>query len=308
MSYDYKETDEEIIIDKGIATRQMWKEYDHGKEYVSFDELTKACRFRDKIPVVLDSTHDHAQPLLGTNTAIGYAILKPCPDKHGLRTQWHLDKTRLPAELLAKIRKREPLPVSIFQFTNVDASGEQRDLLFDHIAILTEQDPRCPIERCGVGVYDSKMSEPDDSPDPSASGSEAVPVEPGETKEPPAPKKPLEPEPGPTDAVQAKDDEIAALKAELDKTKTQVKAIRDPLVAELTQRGYQAQELNPLSITTLQKMVTESRSATTERLPGTVPAPSSADTPKTLAEQRDAEQDRFEKALKKQADDRFKGW
>jgi hypothetical protein len=189
---------------------------------------------------------------------------------------------------------------------------EQEHIRIDSVAILLKQDPRCPIERCGVGVYDSKMlkdkEETDEKPSTTPTDSpDVVPEDQRGTKEPPAPKTTPEPEPDVPDAVQAKDHEIQKLQAELDKAKAQVSALREPLVSELTQRGYQLQELNPLSIITLQKMVDQSRTAATEGLPGTVPAPS-ADTPKTLAEQRAAEQERFEKALKKQQDERFKGW
>ena len=307
MSYDYKETSEEIIIEKGIATREMWKEYDHGKEHVSFEELESACRLRDTIPLVLDTEHNHGEPLTDASRAIGAATLRPCPEKRGLTTTWRFQKHKVPEWLLTALRKRQPLPVSIYQFVNVGEDREQRDLLFDHIAILANQDPRCPIERCGVGVYDSKMSDEEKPSDEPTSSPEPVQPEQKETKEPPAPEVTPEPEPVVPDAVQAKDQEIQKLTAQLEKAKEQIKAVRQPLVDELTGRGYQLQELNPLSMTTLQKMVSESRAAATEGLPGTVPAPT-ATTPKSLAEQREAEQKRFETELKKRQDERFKDW
>ena len=107
--------------------------------------------------------------------------------------------------------------------------------------------------------------------------------------------------------MQTKDQEISDLKAQLEKAKAQLKDIRTPLTDELVKRGYQLQELNPLSISTLQKMVDQSRAASTEGLPGTVPAPSS-EPMKTLAEQREAEHKRFTESLKKRQDERFKDW
>jgi hypothetical protein len=314
MSYDYRETNEEIIIDKGIATREMWKEYDHGKEHVSFEELCKAVQIRPQVPVVLDTIHDHGQPLTDASKAIGTATLHPCPKKRGLSTIWRLFKDSLPAELLEAIRRREPLPVSIYQFINVDEDGEQHDLLFDHIAILTtdKYTPRCPPERCGVGVYDGKMTEEKIVPEqpkelaekPAPASPEPVPTEQGGTKAEPPPKlEPVIEAPPPVD----KDKLIKELEDKLAKRDAQIAAIRKPLIDELAQRGYQAQELNPLPVTTLEKMVKESRAASTEGLPGTVPAPS-PEAPLTPAEAREKEQKRHEESLKRQSAERFKDW
>ena len=42
MTYSYEETKDEIIITKGIATRELMKEYAHGKEFTNYEELEKA--------------------------------------------------------------------------------------------------------------------------------------------------------------------------------------------------------------------------------------------------------------------------
>lgn len=313
MSYDYKETAEEIIIDKGIATREMWKDYDHGKEFVSYQELERALQYRDRVPIVLDTEHDHRGPLDSARHIVGMATFAPCPEKKGLKTTWRFEKKRLPTWLEQRLRRREEIPVSVFQFVDVE-DREQHNLLFDHVAILKDTEPRCPIERCGVGVYDSKMTEEKKEevvkapePEQPTTSPEVVQTVQEETKEPPPPEVKVEPEPVVPDAVQTKDQEISDLKAQLDKAKAQIQAIRQPLVDTLVSRGYQLQELNTVKLETLQKMVAESRAATTEGLPGTVPAPG-ASPMQTLTEKRAAEQKRFEEALKKRQDERFKDW
>jgi hypothetical protein len=192
---------------------------------------------------------------------------------------------------------------------NVDESGEQRDLLFDHIAILEETTPRCPPERCGVGVYDSKMTKEEKTPGAlpeevaeGKSSTEVVPAEQKETKEPVAAKVEATPDPP---AEPDKDSVISELKERLAKREEQLTELRKPLVDVLTQRGYQAQELNPLSISTLQKMVSQSVSSTTEGLPGTVPAPA-PEPVLTLAEAREKEQKRHTEALEKRQKERWK--
>ena len=311
MSYDYKETTDEIIIDKGISTREMWKEYEHGKEHVSFEELEQGAKLRPTVPMVLDTQHNHGEPLTDASRSIGAADFTPCPSKRGLKTVWRFLKKKCPDWLLQHLRERKPLPVSMYQFVNVGEDREQRDLLFDHIAILANQDPRCPIERCGVGVYDSKMTEEPKKeevtapePEQPTTSPEVVQTVQEETKEPPPSKVEVTPEPDP---VPDKDSIISELKAKLAKREEQLNAIRQPLVDELVSRGYQLQELNTVKLETLQKMAAESRAATTEGLPGTVPAPS-ATTPKALHEQRADEQKRFEESLKKRQEERFKDW
>jgi hypothetical protein len=295
MSYNYKETVDEIVIDKGIATREMWKDYPDGDEFADYAELERALTLRNRAPLVLDSQHDHRNPLRDASKAIGYADLRACPEKKGLSTTWHLWKRALPEWLLALIRRRQPLPVSIFQFTNVDEGHHQRDILIDHIAILTESEPRCPLPRCGVGVYDATMSD-QEAPKPEAKKepvteplSQAVSPK-APTTEKPADTKVL-PQPPivhasasevlPPHAVQ----EIAALKEELTKTQAQLNAIRQPLVEELVNRGFADTELSPLTVDALSRMVSLARQAQTQGLPGTVPKPPVI--PKSKAEQRE---------------------
>lgn len=314
MSYDYVEKGNKIIIDKGIIDRQMWKEYEHGKEWIDYTELKKALELRDNVPIVIDSEHDHTQPLRDAGKAIGKAILTPCDEKKAIRAKWVFWVDKTPDWLLQKIRRKEALPMSPFKFVDV-VERRQQGILYDHVAILEETSPRCPITRCGVGVYDSMQEEekPKELP--------AQPVEPVQTEvQPVLPEEskavtPQEPAPTPApepatpepeiNAMQAKDEEITALKAQLAKRDAQIKEIREPLVIELTQKGYQLQELNPLSIATLQKMVVQSRAATTEGLPGQVPAPSSPKV-KTMWEAREAESKRFRKSLKEKQDARWK--
>ena len=139
---------------------------------------------------------------------------------------------------------------------------------------------------------------------PTPPSPEPVPAEQGETKAEPPPKVEPAIEPPPT---VDKDKLIKDLEEKLAKRDAQIAAARKPLVDELTQRGYQAQELNPLSQETLSKMVQQSRAASTEGLPGTVPAPA-AEPVLTPAQAREKEQKRFEESLKKRTEERFKDW
>ncbi|MFX1476370.1 MAG: hypothetical protein ACFFCO_12990 [Promethearchaeota archaeon] len=302
MSYTYKETKEELIIDKGIATREMWKSYDHGQEHVSYEALERGVKIRNRVPLVLDTVHDHARPLTNAAKALGYADLRPCPEKRGLTVTWHFLKDKCPASLLDSIRRKEPLPVSIYQYTNVE-DDEQEDLLFDHIAILEESIPRCPVERCGVGVYDGKMTEKEtevEAPEPPAEAvQEPVPTVPEKESKEPEAKEPVQ-QPPELPAEDLKDQELEKLKA-------QVKEIRDPLVDELVAKGYERQKLNPLDVPTLQLMVTHARASVTQSLPGTVPQPA-PEKPKSLDERVDDVYKEAKERSVKAGKERWKDW
>jgi hypothetical protein len=301
MTYDYRETADEIVIEKGIATREMWKTYEDGsQEYATFEDLSQALALRDKVPIVLDTDWDHRQPLTDARVAIGSATLKPCPEKKGLTATYRLWKDRCPDWLLERIHRHEELPVSTFSFVQLEGS-QQRHIMFDHLAILKDANPRCPIERCGVGVYDAEMpeSKPDEPKEPKEPTKEAGKLKPAE---PPTVTTPP-PSPEPTKDVQSQK-QIEDLKTQLAKREAQIAEIRQPLVDFLAQRGYTAQELNPLSLPTLQRMARDATRVTTEALPGQVPAPGAA-APKTLAELRAAEQERFEKSLEEKNRQRF---
>ena len=320
MSYNYSETVDEIVIDKGIPTREIWKRYDDGRdEFASYEELAKALELRNRVPLVIDTEHDHTQPLRNPALAVGYADLSPCPEKRGLKSTWHLRKSRLPRWLLDAIHRRDPIPVSPFQYVNVDA-GQQRDIMFDHIAILQQSEPRCPIERCGIGVYDAMTQEPvkeepkPSEPEPkigrpkvgrapvmpeamlSAAPTAEKAAAPPEAPTPPAGAK-VEPHAVPLEEVQTLQKQLQAAQAELTK-------IRQPAVDELTVQGYEPKELATLGTDTLQRMVLEARAARTQGLPGAVPKPPPPP-PKTRAEQRE---DVYQKHLKESTEAQKKRW
>jgi hypothetical protein len=306
MSYEYQETSDELVVSKGIATREMLLHYEDGDEYATYGALATAVEFRDRVPIVLDSTHDHRQPLSNTQSAIGYVELRPCPEKKGVAATYHFKKARTPDWILTKIRAREPLPESMFKYRTL-RDGYQENILFDHVAILSTSTPRCPLPRCGVGVYDSQegpstMSEKVSEKPKSESTPEGLvigrahvgpavsePVSPI----PPKGEKPTEPKASLTPLLSAEAtphalpvEEAQTLRTQLKETQAQLDAIRRPLVEELSQRGIPVKDLNAVPLDTLEKIRDLARQATTQGLPGAVPRPV-PERPKSLAERRE---------------------
>lgn len=311
MSYDYRETEDEIILEKGIIDREMWKDYPHGKEWVSYDALQEACEYQDVFPVVLDSTHDHTRPLTDPTRAIGRIAVAPCPEKRALRIrEMRLKKRKLPEWLLEKIRRHEPLPISPFKFITTE-DDQQAHILFDHVAILEESTPRCDVPRCGVGVYDANMTEQESKPaekplsSPLSSEKEGKP-KPAASQEPVAAEAAAEP---PKDAVSMEDKEdIEAIKTQLKDAQKAVIELEDRkhrIRTQLVEHGLNEVELRGLSLDSLEKVLSAMRKGTTQALPGAVPT--AHEPPKSLAEQREELYEKAKKDAQKASADRFKG-
>lgn len=303
MTYTFRETDKDVIVERGIATREMTLEYEHGKEYASYEELARAARRTPVVPIVLDRDghHNiHGLPLRHGKHVVGTAHLKPCPEKRGLAAEWRFHKESCPEWVIQAVRRGETLPVSVFKFANIE-EGQQRDILFDHVAILQESTPRCPPERCGVGVADALTEKPkeEEKPEepvekPATKTKRSITLPEGGTPVP----QPVPGEPGgklskaapSTEAEQTvetppTDTEVAELRERLKEAQAQVTAVRAPLVQQLESRGYTPEELQFIKTETLTKMVRSARQADTQALPATAPQPPPKP-PKTLAEAR----------------------
>jgi hypothetical protein len=316
LTYTYRETPDKIIVDRGIATREMTKQYDHGTEHASYEELAKAARRTPSIPIVLDTGHDHSRPLQRADMVIGVAHLKPCPTRRGLKAEWHFHKEHLPPWLETRIRRGENIPVSTFQFVQA-RDGQQRDILFDHVAVLEEGTPRCPPERCGVGVADAMTPEDKPKPDKPEPGPEtpvSQPVSPEVRGKPSTTEATTKPEEQPGTEEQAPAETVADLQARLkaaeaaaEKASAALKQERIPLEGELVKAGVSPEAVTAMSLADLRTVVAATRRSTTQGLPGATPAPA-PEKPKTPAEAKAEREAKFHKALEDKSKEEFKGW
>lgn len=282
----------------------MWKTYDDGRqEYVAYEDLADALKLRDRVPITVEDTWDHDVPFTQADLAIGSIALRPCPEKKGLIGTYRLWKDKLPIWLLHRIHAKEELPVSMFSFVQMEGN-QQKHILLDNLMILKDAAPRCPIERCGVGVYDATMPEakPKDPKDPPKDEEQPKTTTAVEKTTPP-------PKPGAdSDALSHAQSQVTTLTAQLAQREAQIAEVRQPLVDFLSQRGYTAHELNPLSITTLQRMAKDATQVLTQALPGQVPAPSPLKEPLTLDEAREKEATRHQTAIAKKQADKWSKW
>jgi hypothetical protein len=308
LTRTYRETKDEIILE-GIVARELWKTYPHGKEFVSYTELRKACELTPSFPVVWEGTHDHSQPLIDASKAIGRVDVQPCDKSRGLLGTMHLKKRRLTPQQRARL-KQGTLPLSVFQFTDIH-DRKQQNLLFNHLMILDELNPRCPPDQCGIGVYDAMSEEEEKTKDDEKPVSEPVSEkQPENQKEENAqdPSKEPAPEDSAPDALQeieALKAEKTALEAQLHAKEAELKAERDPLIGFLLQRGISRDAAEAMSLKDLQTTASALRGKDTQGLPGSVPAP----TVEKSFEERKAEADaKFNKDLMEQSKKEFENW
>lgn len=69
---------------------------------------------------------------------------------------WFYDE-KVPESIRAKIVNNEPVAVSPGFMVDEIRDGIQTGIIYTHMAVLEEQDPRCPLDKCGVNLrMDSK--------------------------------------------------------------------------------------------------------------------------------------------------------
>lgn len=312
MTCSFRETPDTIIVDWSIATREMSKVYDHGTEYTPYEELEKASHRTPTVPITIDNMDRHSRPLRHGKLVVGTAYLKPCPQRRGLRAEWHFRKEHTPSWVLEAIRRGETLPVSPFFYSDVQ-DGIQRDILFNRFAVMEEGTPRCPPDRCGVGVADAMTEKPkDEKPKPEEKEGTPVPT--------PVPEeqagKLSETAPLPEGEVQTEQDpvqEMAELRERLkeaetasEKAQAALKQERIPLEGLLVQRGVSPEDAQAMSLAGLRTVATALQRSTTEGLPLASPAPAPKP-PQTPEEAKAERTDKFHKDLAKISKDEFSG-
>jgi len=323
MTYSFRETPDTIIVKRGIATREMTKVYDHGREYTPYEELELAARRTPTVPISVDNLQQHGLPLRMGRRVVGTVYLKPCPDRRGLQGEWHFRKESCPEWLITAIRRGETLPVSPFFYSDVQ-DGIQRDILFNRFAVMEEGTPRCPPDRCGVGVADAMTPEKDEV---EMKGSDPK-IKPGLTVTKPegtGVPDPVPPEQSgklsetestvegevqtgqdPAQTVKELTERLKEAEAESEKARSALKQERLPLEGLLAQRGVSAEAIAAMNMKDLRTMVAAVQRSTTEGLPLASPAPA----PKPAQTPEEAHADRwgkFQKDLDKRSKDEFSG-
>lgn len=294
----------------------MTKHYEHGTETATYEELAKAARRTPRPPITIDGAQTHGLPLRDGRRVVGTVHLEPCPHRRGLQGKWHFHKESTPEWVIDAIKRGETLPVSPFFYADVQ-DGQQRDILFNRFAIMREGTPRCPPDRCGVGVADAmtkpkteEKPKPDEKPEP-----EGTPVPKPVPEEQRGKLKETDPKDKPQDQVEQDPAEtVAELRARLQeaeatvaKAEAEMKAARLPHEGLLAQHGITPDAISKMSLADLKVVAASLQRSATEGLPGATPAPAPA-APKTEAEAKAERESKFHKDLEDKSKEEFKGW
>jgi hypothetical protein len=127
---------------------------------------------------------------------IGTLSQKWDEDNQRVNGEFWFHEEKIPDTIKEKIVNRQPVAISPGFMVDGIEDGVQKGIVYTHVAVLDEEDPRCPLGECGVNLrmdskeehlirYDQKSEVP---PEPEKT-SEPEPVEaeqePPEEQEPP---------------------------------------------------------------------------------------------------------------------------
>lgn len=200
-----------MIKRKGILARPGEYKYGDMKEIKDAEELKKAV---ERQPIFM-ITHGH--PVDGMPSAkdvIGTVSQKWNEDKQRVDGEFWFHEEKIPESIRDKIVNLEPVSISPGFMIDGIEEGVQRGIVYTHLAVLEDEDPRCPLGECGINIrmdsqddkrqlrYDQKTDleapAPEPEPEPEAAEAETAPepveeeeeVPPTEKSGPPAEQKP----------------------------------------------------------------------------------------------------------------------
>ena len=205
-------------------------EYRYGTsiEKKTAEELRAAA---ERQPIIMLTKGHPADGMPSTSDVIGTVSQKWNEERQRVEGEFWFHEEKVPDSIRAKIVNNEPVAISPgFMVDEVSPDGVQRGIVYTHMAILTEEDPRCPLGTCGVNVrMDSK-----DGRSHNLRFDQKTELEPApkETKAPEEPKKVVA-EVTPVEAPKAQD-KPAEQKPEVEIPKKEpVKPPETPLVPEV---------------------------------------------------------------------------
>lgn len=73
---------------------------------------------------------------------------------------WFYEES-VPMSVRRKLEHHEPVPISAGFAIDDVVDGEQKGIIYTHIAVLEEEEPVCPLDQCGVNVRQETSSMPD---------------------------------------------------------------------------------------------------------------------------------------------------
>ena len=193
---------------KGVIAVPGEYKYGDMTEIKDPEELRLAV---ERQPIIM-ITHGH--PVDGMPSAkdvIGTVSQKWNEKAQRVEGEFWFHEEKIPESVRDRIVNLEPVSISPGFMIDGIEENVQKGIVYTHVAVLDDEDPRCPLGECGVNIrmdskeparllrYDQKTElaapEPDPEPEPEAAEAEPEPAQaeeeaPPVEAEPPAEQKP----------------------------------------------------------------------------------------------------------------------
>jgi len=139
---------------KGIVAVPGEYKYGEVLEKKTVEELRAAA---ERQPIIMLTRGHPVDGVPSAKDVIGTVSQKWNEELGKVTGEFWFHEEKIPDSIRAKIVNNEPIAISPGFMVDDVQDGVQRGIVYTHMAILEEEDPRCPLGVCGVNVrMDSK--------------------------------------------------------------------------------------------------------------------------------------------------------
>lgn len=140
---------------RGIIAKPGEYKYGDTIEVKTAEELKAAA---ERQPIIMLTKGHPVDGVPSAKDVIGTVSQKWSEDKQRVIGEFWFHEEKVPDSIRNKIVNLEPIPISPgFMIDGIGENGEQEGIVYTHLAVLEDEDPRCPLGTCGVNVrLDSK--------------------------------------------------------------------------------------------------------------------------------------------------------
>ena len=187
-----------MIKRKGILAKPGAYKYGELTEIKDAEELRLAA---ERQPIFMVTYGHPVDGMPSAKDVIGTVSQRWNKDKQRVDGEFWFHEEKIPDSIKDKIVNLEPVSISPGFMIDGIEEGVQRGIVYTHLAVLDDEDPRCPLGECGVNIrmdskdsrevrYDQKtdLEAPEPEPEKEPEPAEAEP-EPQEQAEAPPEEK-----------------------------------------------------------------------------------------------------------------------
>lgn len=140
---------------KGVLTKAGTYAYGDLVEVKTAEELKAAA---ERQPIIMLTRGHPPDGVVSAKDVIGTVSQKWNEEHQQVNMEVWAHEEKLTDEEREKFVNLEPIPVSGgFAIDDIGENNEQLGIVYTHVAMLSDEDPRCPLGECGINIrMDSK--------------------------------------------------------------------------------------------------------------------------------------------------------